>query len=119
MPLDPLATHSAFDDFYGLRLVSCDEQGVVGELSVQPHHLQPTKVVHGGVYAAIGEALASFGTNWHVLSRGEVALGMSNATIIFVVFFLLDLAKEASGNAKVGSPTQFFDLLQPQLNTDR
>jgi uncharacterized protein (TIGR00369 family) len=32
------------------------------------------------VYASIAEALASFGTNWHVLSDGNVALGMHNAT---------------------------------------
>ena len=39
---------------------------------------QPTGVVHGGVYASIAEALASFGTNVGVYSEGKVGLGMSN-----------------------------------------
>ena len=75
-----LATHSAFDDYYGLRVDRCDQDGIAGTLEVRPHHLQPTRVVHGGVYASIAEALASFGTNFHVLRHGNVALGMHNAT---------------------------------------
>jgi uncharacterized protein (TIGR00369 family) len=38
-------------------------------------------MVHGGVYAAIAEALASIGTNRGVADSGMVALGMSNHTI--------------------------------------
>ncbi|MCW3016607.1 MAG: hypothetical protein JWO02_3699 [Solirubrobacterales bacterium] len=45
----PLAPHSAFDAFYGLRAVRCDDDGAFGELVVQPHHPQPTQVVRGGV----------------------------------------------------------------------
>ncbi|MCW3016901.1 MAG: thioesterase superfamily protein [Solirubrobacterales bacterium] len=75
-----LATHSAFDDHYGLLIARCDEDGIDGSLEVRAHHLQPTRVVHGGVYASIAEALASFATNWHVLRDGKVALGMHNAT---------------------------------------
>jgi uncharacterized protein (TIGR00369 family) len=34
--------------------------------------------VHGGVYASIAEALASWGTNVGVLQEGNIGLGMSN-----------------------------------------
>jgi uncharacterized protein (TIGR00369 family) len=37
-------------------------------------------MVHGGVYAAVAEALASLGTNRGVVDSGCVALGMSNCT---------------------------------------
>lgn len=75
-----IPSHSAFDDFYGLEITHTGDDGIAGTLAVQPHHLQPTRVVHGGVYASIAEALASFGTNYHVLESGHVALGMTNAT---------------------------------------
>ena len=37
-------------------------------------------IVHGGVYAAIAETLASMGTARGVLPDGKVPLGMSNNT---------------------------------------
>lgn len=49
-----------------------------GRVLVQDHHKQPTGVVHGGVFASIAEALASYGTTLGVLSDGMVGLGMSN-----------------------------------------
>jgi uncharacterized protein (TIGR00369 family) len=75
-----LVSHSAFDAFYGLRILRCDEHGITGTMEIRPHHLQPSRVVHGGVYASIVEALASFGTNWHVVPDGQFALGMNNST---------------------------------------
>jgi 1,4-dihydroxy-2-naphthoyl-CoA hydrolase len=84
MPTDDhdraLLGDSAFDAHYGLELVECGAERVVGRLEVKPHLLQPTGIVHGGVYAAIAEALASSGTNWAVSPNGEVGLGMSNNT---------------------------------------
>ncbi len=74
------AADSAFDQFYGLRLVVCTADEVRGELDVEPHHLQPTGILHGGVYCSIAEALASHGTNQGVGHRGQVGLGLSNAT---------------------------------------
>ncbi|EHN12962.1 Uncharacterized protein possibly involved in aromatic compounds catabolism [Patulibacter medicamentivorans] len=77
---DALANASAFDEFYGLRILECSAERTRGALDVAAHHLQPTGVVHGGVYCSIAEALASFGTNQAVASRGAFALGLSNAT---------------------------------------
>ncbi|MDQ6746955.1 MAG: PaaI family thioesterase, partial [Candidatus Dormibacteraeota bacterium] len=37
-------------------------------------------VVHGGVYAAIAESLASAGTAVAVMGEGKVAMGLSNLT---------------------------------------
>jgi uncharacterized protein (TIGR00369 family) len=71
---------SPFDRHYGLRLLEAGAERVVAEAPVRPELLQPTGVVHGGVYAAIGEATASLGSNHAAHPRGAVALGMTNAT---------------------------------------
>ncbi len=72
---------SPFDSHYGLRLDPVADDGAcTGHVEIRPELLQPTGVVHGGVHASLAEALASHGTNWHVRERGEIALGMSNAT---------------------------------------
>ena len=84
MPTDDfdraLAGKSPFDAHYGLEVISCGEDGVRGRLPIEPHLLQPTGIVHGGVYASVAEALASSGTNWAVTPNGEVGLGQANDT---------------------------------------
>ena len=49
-------------------------------LPVVPGVCQPMGIVHGGVYAAIAETLASMGTADGVLELGKVPLGMANNT---------------------------------------
>lgn len=75
-----LAESSAFDAHYGLEVTAFDAEGARGRVSIGPHLLQPTGIVHGGVYASVAEALASGGTNWAVTPNGEIGLGMSNDT---------------------------------------
>jgi 1,4-dihydroxy-2-naphthoyl-CoA hydrolase len=41
---------------------------------------QVTGLVHGGVFAAMAETMASLGTNSGVHSAGQIALGDSNHT---------------------------------------
>ena len=80
VPPEPLLEVSPFDAHYGLEVLECTPEGVRGRLPVIPEIKQPTGVVHGGVYAAIAEGIASLGTNHAVHSQGKVAMGMSNAT---------------------------------------
>ncbi len=75
-----LAGNSPFDAHYGLEITECGQEGARGRVPIGRHLLQPTGIVHGGVYASIAEALASSGTNWAVTPNGEVGLGMSNDT---------------------------------------
>ena len=75
-----LASRSPFDEHYGLRMVECNAEVVRATVQITPELLQPTGVVHGGVYASIAEAMASGGTNWAVTPDGAVGLGMSNNT---------------------------------------
>jgi uncharacterized protein (TIGR00369 family) len=76
VPLD-----TAFDATIGFVVDPMEEVGrCSGRLSVAPKVCQPMGIVHGGVYAAIAETLASQGTAWGVMGAGMVPLGMSNNT---------------------------------------
>jgi 1,4-dihydroxy-2-naphthoyl-CoA hydrolase len=76
--LPGLPEASPFDRHYGLEVDEATDELVRGRVVVQDHHKQPTGVVHGGVYASVAEAFASYGTTLGVLSAGMVGLGMSN-----------------------------------------
>ncbi len=75
---DPLLAVSPFDRHYGLEIDEASAELVRGRVPVREHVTQPMGIVHGGVYAAIAEGLASVGTNHGVAGDGMVALGMSN-----------------------------------------
>ena len=71
----------AFDATIGFVVDESDEIGrCTGHLPVRPRICQPMGIVHGGVYAAIAETLASMGTALAVRPEGRVPLGMSNNT---------------------------------------
>jgi uncharacterized protein (TIGR00369 family) len=69
-----------FDAHYGLQIDALSDTEVRAHVDVGPQHLQPFGLVHGGVFAAIAETLASFGTWIGVKDEGNVAMGQSNAT---------------------------------------
>jgi uncharacterized protein (TIGR00369 family) len=72
---------SAFDATIGLIVDESNEiDRCSGHLPVRPQVCQPLGMVHGGVYAAIAETLASTGTARGVFATGGAALGMANNT---------------------------------------
>jgi 1,4-dihydroxy-2-naphthoyl-CoA hydrolase len=76
-----VARADAFDATIGFVVDEADEIGRCGgHLPVQARVCQPMGIVHGGVYAAIAETLASMGTGRGVMADGRVPLGMSNNT---------------------------------------
>jgi uncharacterized protein (TIGR00369 family) len=76
-----VAQADAFDAAIGFVVDEGDEVGqCVGRLTVTPKVCQPMGIIHGGVYAAMAETLASTGTARGVLPAGKVPLGMSNNT---------------------------------------
>ena len=72
------------DSFIGVMGLEVDDLVEVGHrrgrLAVVPGVCQPMGIVHGGIYAAIAETLASMGTADGVIELGKVPLGMSNNT---------------------------------------
>ena len=72
------------ESFIGVMGLEIDDLVEVGHrrgrLAVVPGVCQPMGIVHGGIYAAIAETLASMGTADGVIELGKVPLGMSNNT---------------------------------------
>lgn len=66
-----------FDAHYGLELLEASGSEVVARCPVSAHVLQPFGLVHGGVFAAMAEAMASIGT---AVGAQSGAAGMSNHT---------------------------------------
>jgi uncharacterized protein (TIGR00369 family) len=78
-----VAFDECFDALYGLEVVSQDVAGdgrVRGRVRVRDAVLTEEGVVHGGVFAAAAEALASRGTALAVIPEGRAAMGQSNDT---------------------------------------
>ncbi len=72
---------SAFDATIGFVVHESHEiDRCSGHLPVRPQVCQPLGMIHGGVYAAIAETLASSGTARAVYASGGAGLGMSNNT---------------------------------------
>ncbi len=75
-PLAPLG----FDRLYGLELVDLSPDRALARVEVRDELKQPYGVVHGGVYAALAESLASIATAVAVAAENRIALGLSNQT---------------------------------------
>jgi uncharacterized protein (TIGR00369 family) len=69
-----------FDGLVGLEILELAEDRVAGRVAVREELKQPAGLIHGGVYAAIAESLASIGTARVVLPQGSSAQGLSNQT---------------------------------------
>jgi 1,4-dihydroxy-2-naphthoyl-CoA hydrolase len=74
---EPLAPRG-FDRLYGLELVDLNPDRALARVEVRDDLMQPYGVVHGGVYAALAESLASIATAVAVGSENRIALGLSN-----------------------------------------
>ncbi len=71
---------TGFDRLYGLELLSFSDTEVTGRVAVRDEVKQPAGLVHGGLYAAIAESMASLATHVAVAAGGEMAVGLSNST---------------------------------------
>jgi 1,4-dihydroxy-2-naphthoyl-CoA hydrolase len=71
-----------FDALYGLELTEMGPNGDVvrGRVQIRDELRQQTGLLHGGVLAAVAEALASWGTWQGAGGDGMAVMGMSNDT---------------------------------------
>jgi 1,4-dihydroxy-2-naphthoyl-CoA hydrolase len=69
-----------FDVLYGLELLDYSPEEVRAQVAVREELKQPAGLVHGGVYAAVAESLASLATAFAVAGEGNTAMGLSNST---------------------------------------
>jgi uncharacterized protein (TIGR00369 family) len=78
--VEALPTLPGLDRLLGLELLAVGPAEVRARVAVREEILQPFGLVHGGVYAAMAETMASVGTASDVLEQGMAAMGMSNNT---------------------------------------
>jgi 1,4-dihydroxy-2-naphthoyl-CoA hydrolase len=71
------------DEALGFQLTDLEPDVAHAHVEIDDRHRQPLGVVHGGVYAALAESLASHATAVAVLPDGHQALGLSNLTSFF------------------------------------
>jgi 1,4-dihydroxy-2-naphthoyl-CoA hydrolase len=76
----PFELDQGFDHLYGLEVTGIDDGVMNAKVGVSDRIKQPAGLVHGGIYAAIAESLATTGTALTVWGDGNTALGMSNQT---------------------------------------
>src|ERR1700751_55836 len=76
----PFAVDVGFDRLYGLEILEISDDLVRGRVAVRDELMQPAGLVHGGVYAAIAESLATNGTAAASFAEGNTAMGLSNQT---------------------------------------
>jgi 1,4-dihydroxy-2-naphthoyl-CoA hydrolase len=71
------------DEALGFQLTELGPEVAHAQVEIDDRHRQPFGVVHGGVYAALAETLASHATAAAVMPDGYLALGLSNLTSFF------------------------------------
>lgn len=69
-----------FDRVYGLEVLDVDPARARAQVQVRDELKQPLGLVHGGVFAAIAESLASIATAMAVRDEHRIAMGLSNQT---------------------------------------
>lgn len=73
------------EETLGFEFTALHEAIACGTVAIDHRHRQPMDLVHGGVYAAFAESLASHATA-RAVGPAFVALGLSNSTSFFRPF---------------------------------
>jgi 1,4-dihydroxy-2-naphthoyl-CoA hydrolase len=76
----PVALERTLDGTLGFETLEVTPERARSRTRVADHHKQPFGLVHGGVYAAMAESLASQATFGAVYADGNIAVGLSNHT---------------------------------------
>ncbi len=76
----PRSPAPRFEQRYGLVLTELADGVASGRVEVRDELKQPAGLIHGGVYAAIAESLATAGTARAVAADGHLAEGFSTQT---------------------------------------
>ena len=73
---------AGFDDVLGLKVLELTPDGGRAQLTIKDDLLQPWRIVHGGVYCAIVESLASLSAHTWLNAKGDggTVVGVNNNT---------------------------------------
>ena len=75
-----LEGESAFMRILGLSFEEIGPERVTASFETGPDHHQPWGLVHGGVFTAVIETVATTGAYQAVKDRGQLAVGVNNVT---------------------------------------
>jgi uncharacterized protein (TIGR00369 family) len=75
-----VALDRTLDGTLGFETLEVSEESARSRALVRDQLKQPYGLVHGGVYAAMAESLASQATAMAVYDQGSIAVGLSNHT---------------------------------------
>ncbi len=76
----PYRPENGLEGLLGLEIVAFSRDEVRARVEVRDHLKQAFGLVHGGVYTAVAESVASMGTAWAVAPEGRIAMGLANQT---------------------------------------
>ena len=76
----PVPLDRTLDALLGIETLEVGPERARSRARVADHHKQPFGLVHGGVFAAMAESLASQATARAVRDAGNIAVGLSNHT---------------------------------------
>ena len=76
----PASVPSGFAEEIGVEWLDLAPDGASARIAIEPRHLQPSGIVHGGVFASLAESLTSATTYDAVREEGMVAMGQANDT---------------------------------------
>ena len=79
-PPTPVELEGTLDGTLGVEWIEATDEAARARIPVANKLKQPLGLVHGGVFAALAESLASAATYLAVRDEGMVAVGMSNQT---------------------------------------
>ena len=80
LPASSVPYEQTLDGTLGVELLEVGPERVRGRLEVSDKVRQPYGLLHGGVFAAMAESLASVATAGAVFDDGMIAVGLSNHT---------------------------------------
>ena len=76
----PLTHEGTLVEVLGFEATEVGPELARARMEVAQKHKQPYGLVHGGVFAALAETIASVATATAVADEGNIAVGMSNNT---------------------------------------
>lgn len=74
------ALSGGFAEELGVEWLDLDPDGARARVAIEPRHLQPYGIVHGGVHSSLAESLTSAATYEAVRAEGKVAMGQASDT---------------------------------------
>jgi 1,4-dihydroxy-2-naphthoyl-CoA hydrolase len=102
-PPSPAPPAGTLDEVLGFETLEAGPELARSRARVLDRHKQPFGLVHGGVYAAMAESLASVATYMAVAGDGKIAVGQSNYTSFMRPIFSGSVHAEARRRHRGGT----------------